>query len=165
MCFLWLACWVRTSKMHLLHHFDYLMSALNSIYAVLCGSIWSVDFLFFLYTHGHYAFGSAWEQTAQKQYHSMPADSPGDVYPSALWRVMSRMERRRNLDPLVSFRWHLYYFFVTLDREPKETAWEEKAVWRFLYQYVCIDTCMCVRARQGGGKGKRTKKGRWYWGW
>lgn len=38
-----------------------------------------------------------------KQHNSMPAHSVGDVCPSALWRVTSEMERRENVDPLVSF--------------------------------------------------------------
>lgn len=53
-----------------------------------------------------------------KQHNSMPAGSAGDVRPSALWRVTRRTGRRQSVDPLVSFWWHLYYLFVTLDREP-----------------------------------------------
>lgn len=81
--------------------------------------------------------------TRTKQHNSMPAASVGDLCPSALWRVTSGTEWGQNVDPLVSFWWHVYYLFVTLYWEPKETATEDKTVRLILYLYACAFMYMC----------------------
>lgn len=86
-----------------------------------------------------------------KAHNSMPAGSVGDVCPSALWRVTSRSDRGQNADPLVSFSWHLYCLFVTLDRGPKETAREEQAVWLFAPCIRTVRASVCLRLCVSGG--------------
>lgn len=164
---LWLACWIGPFEMHLALYFRLLngLHLLAKICGVVCRQLYlhsmlSILSLCTLVLCIWISMGTA----CTKQHNSMPAGSPGDVCPSALWRVTSGMERRQNVDPLVSFWWHLYYLFVTLDREPKETAREEKAVCLLLYLYVCACMYMCVCVKRG--KGEREQRGQnslWYW--
>lgn len=138
---LWLAYWVGPTKIHVALYFrspnaQYL---LVNICATVCRQLYlhsmlPIHSLFTWVLCIWISMGTA----CTKQHNSMPAGSVGDVCPSALWRITSRTERGQNVDPLVSFWWHVYYLFVTLDREPKETARKEKTVWLILYLYVCV---------------------------
>lgn len=66
---------------------------------------------------------------------------------------MSGTKWRQNVDPLVSFWWHLYYLFVTLDREPKETAREEEGL-----ASASVRLCVCVCVWDEEGKDKKEGK-------